>query len=270
MIKIIDLGYQFVNVGGFDTQRPHGSGDYLFLYFRCPTEIWIDGKYQLISENTYFLYRKGDPQYYRHLDGNFINDWIHFDIEPYDNYFEKLGIPFNTPMKLPYNKEICDMIGDLQIEYFSYGEQHNQIMSQKAGALFYKFSDLYHLSHTGNSKLIHYRREFIELRRSLQSCEYCPANTEEIASSLNMSVSYLQHLYREFFGISMQQDIIKARIGHASHLLERTKYSIAEIASLCGYDNPEHFSRQFKKWKGCSPRNYRNQLKDTGQPPSEE
>ena len=35
MIKIANLGYQFVNIGGFDVNRPHGSGDFLFLFFHC-------------------------------------------------------------------------------------------------------------------------------------------------------------------------------------------------------------------------------------------
>ena len=55
LIKIVDLGYQYVNFGAFDIQRPQGTGDFLFLYFRCPTEVWLDGRYQLLPENTYFL-----------------------------------------------------------------------------------------------------------------------------------------------------------------------------------------------------------------------
>ena len=258
MIKIVDLGYQFVNVGGLDVNRPNGSGDYLFLYFRCPTEVWLNGKYQLIEENTYFLYKKGEPQIYRKLDGHFINDWIHFDIEPYDGLFEKLGIPFHTPMKLAYSKEISDMISDLLIEYFSIGKQHDIIMAKKASALFYKFSDLYHFTLKNGTKMTDYRVEFIKLRRKIQNYEYCPKSAEEIAHFLNISTSYMQHLYQKFFGTSIQQDIIRARIDHAAHLLNGTKYSISEIARQCGYENYEHFSRQFKKWKGCSPRSYRS------------
>lgn len=258
MIKIANLGYQFVNIGGFDVNRPHGSGDFLFLFFRCATEVWIDGQYQIIPENTYFLYKKGEPQIYRKKDGHFINDWIHFDIEPYDNFFETLGIPFQTPMHLAYNNEICDMISNLFIEYFNIGKQHEIIMDQKASALFHKFSDLYHFSKTKGNKMTDYRQAFIEIRRKIQNYEYFPEGAEEIADSLNISTSYAQHLYKELFGNSIHQDIIRARIDHAAHLLNGTEFSISEIARQCGYDNFEHFSRQFKKWKGCSPRNYRS------------
>lgn len=77
---------------------------------------------------------------------------------------------------------------------------------------------------------------------------------------MNLSVSYFQHLYKDFFGRLAYKDIVSARIEQAAHLLEHTDYSINEIGRLCGYDNMEHFSRIFKKYKGKSPHNYRKQL----------
>ena len=55
MIKISKIGFQFLNVKGFEINRPYGSGDYLFLHFRCPTEVFLNGAYQTLPENTFFL-----------------------------------------------------------------------------------------------------------------------------------------------------------------------------------------------------------------------
>ncbi len=257
MIKVIDIGYQFVNMGGIDINRPHGSGDYLFLFFRTPLEVWIDGKYQAVSENTYFLYKKGEPQRYRKLNGHYINDWIHVAIEPYDDYFEKLGIPFNTPIKMRESKAISEMISDIFIEFFDVGVQHEKIMEQKANAMFHKFSDVYHFMQSNGSKMMDYRAKLLDIRKKIQNYEYQPKGAEEIADALNISVPYFQHLYKEFFGNSLLQDIIYGRIEHAAHLLNSSVYSVTEVASLCHYENLEHFSRQFKKVKGCSPSKYK-------------
>ena len=257
MIKIVDVGYQFVNVGGFDVKRVNGSGDYLFLMFRCPTEVWIGDGYKLLPENTFFLFEKGAPQIYRKLDGHFINDWIHFEIEPYDSFFENLGIPFRTPIVLSDRRNISEMISDLFIEYFSVGEQHEKIMDQIATAMFLKFSDLYSCSEKNSGNKAKYLEKLVDIRRRIQNFEYWPDGVQELSKLLNISPSYLQHLYKDFFGVSVGQDLINAKIDYASYLLNSTSNTIAEIAQMCGYETIEHFSRQFKKVKGCAPSKFR-------------
>ena len=41
-------------------------------------------------------------------------------------------------------------------------------------------------------------------------------------------------------------------------MLESTDYTISEISSIVGYDNPLYFSRLFHKHVGMSPRKYRS------------
>ena len=257
MIQIQQIGYQFVNLNGFDVVREKGSGNFLFLYFRCETEVFLNGTYETVPENTFLLYKKDAPQIYRKKDGHFINDWIHFDITPYDDYFEKLNIPFQTPIRLPESKEITDMISDLYMEFFHVGQQHEAIMDQKANALFHRFSDLNFFVSNNGVKKADFFRQLTSVRMSLQNYEYRPDSVKDIANVLNISVSYLQHMYKEFFGTSVQHDIIHGKLEYASRLLSGTDDTIGEIASLCGYENMEHFSRQFKKYKGCSPIQYR-------------
>lgn len=257
MIMIKAIGYQFGNPGGMDMKRMEGSGDYLFIYFRCSAEVLVEGIYKKIPKNTFLLYKKGEPQIYRKTDGDFINDWVHFDFDDYNDYFEKLEIPFNVPVILPESKVITDMIGDLFIEFFNVGDQHEYIMDKKASVLFHKFSDLYKMSIHGNTAMNKYMKPLLEIRKKIHNFEYIPDGADEVAEELNISTSYLQHMYKEFFGMSLNQDIIKGRVEHASRLLHGTDASVSEIGRICGYENLEHFSRQFKKCKGCSPKQFR-------------
>ena len=73
---------------------------------------------------------------------------------------------------------------------------------------------------------------------------------------MNMSVSYFQHIYKALYGVPVTRDLIIARIEYAIYLLRSRNLSIAEAASVCGYETIEHFNRQFKKEKGCSPTDY--------------
>lgn len=257
MIRVKEIGYQFINLGGIDINRINGSGDYLFLFFRCPTEVMLCGEYKQVRENTFLLYKKGEPQIYRRTEGHFINDWIHFEIDPYDDFFEKLEIPSSTPVTLKDYHVITDIIADLFIEYFNVGEQHEYIMDKKASVLFYKFSDLYKLTGNGRAAVNKYLRELTDIRKKIHNYEYIPKGAEEAASHLNISTSYFQHIYKDFFGVSFNQDVIKGRVEYAARLLKETNASVSEIARRCGYENQEHFSRQFKKIKGCPPKKYR-------------
>ena len=56
--------------------------------------------------------------------------------------------------------------------------------------------------------------------------------------------------------------ILDIRIRNAQVLLETTDYSIANIASVIGYDNPMYFSRMFRKAKGLSPAKYRKTYRE--------
>lgn len=233
-----------------------------FLFLRCPTEVFLDGVYRWVPADTYIIFEKGAPQIYRKRDAHFINDWLHFDFDSYDNYFEKLGIPLNFPISLPNNTEIKEMTSSLLIEFFSSKEERKQILSEKADALFCKFGELYHFSNEYSIKKNNYRESFTNLRRRILNRQYCPGSSQEVAASMNLSLSYFQHLYKDFFGNSVYKDIVSARIEQAAHLLQHTDYSISEIGRLCGYDNMEHFSRIFKKYKGESPHNYRKGMRE--------
>ena len=57
--------------------------------------------------------------------------------------------------------------------------------------------------------------------------------------------------------------IVLVKIHRAMEFLIRSDMTIAEIAAATGFSDSLYFSRQFRKFTGCSPRNYR--LKDHGQ-----
>lgn len=257
MIHIKGIAHQFRNPPSFFVDRPEGSGDFLLLYFRTDAEYCPEEQYLPIAAGNFILYEKGAPQRYRKTDGFFINDWMHFDIEPYDNYFENLGIPFNTPISLKNTKVITDIFIDLYIEFFNEGAQHEFIIDYKMNALFHKFSDIYHSGMMKSNSMNKYYGTLARIRQEILEYQYVPSGVGEVASRLNISASYLLHIYKTIFGQSLHQDIIKGRLGHAAQLLLVTNNSVSEIASACGYKNLEHFSRQFKKHYGVSPKKFR-------------
>lgn len=65
-----------------------------------------------------------------------------------------------------------------------------------------------------------------------------------------------QKIFKEIYGLSPAQYRARHRIHEGCYLLTNTDKSIAEIAGLCGYDNPCKFSAAFKRYIGCTPSHY--------------
>ena len=80
---------------------------------------------------------------------------------------------------------------------------------------------------------------------------------------VGLSESRFAGLYKNFYGISPINDLIRARVNAAVNALENTGKSISEIAESLGYNNLPHFIRQFHSIVGMSPASYRKDHLDS-------
>ena len=78
-----------------------------------------------------------------------------------------------------------------------------------------------------------------------------------MVAKLHLSPSHLQTLYHRQFGSSCMDNVIEGRLRRAQDLLEYSEYSIRDISEQCGYNNVEHFCRQFRQHNDCTPGQYR-------------
>lgn len=94
-------------------------------------------------------------------------------------------------------------------------------------------------------------------------CHYIDQNyhekikVNEVARMLNMTETTLSRLMKQRTGKSFVGFLNDYRIGFATRWLTETNQSVAEIAFRCGFHNISNFNRIFKKNKGCTPGEYR-------------
>lgn len=82
-------------------------------------------------------------------------------------------------------------------------------------------------------------------------------NIEKLSSMACMSKPNFFKSFKQEFGITPLDLIIKERIKLAKELLSEQKHSIAEVCYQTGFNNMSHFFRLFKKEEGITPNNYK-------------
>jgi len=78
-------------------------------------------------------------------------------------------------------------------------------------------------------------------------------SVEELAESIDMSVSYFRRLFHEAYGYSPMQYIMNLRIENARDLLLSGEVNVTEAARLSGFEDIYYFSTLFKRKTGSTP-----------------
>ena len=87
---------------------------------------------------------------------------------------------------------------------------------------------------------------------------------DELAKLCTMSVCHFCHVFKRVMGITVMQYLTGHRMHVADVLLENTQHPITQIAQMVGIFDEAYFSRCYKRYKGISPRIYRQNNKKYG------
>ena len=84
-----------------------------------------------------------------------------------------------------------------------------------------------------------------------------PLSLPDLAAGACISTGYLSRLFRQHYGIGPVAAFELVRLARAATLLVRSNLSVAAVAHDCGFANPYHFSRRFRRRYGQPPGRYR-------------
>ena len=83
---------------------------------------------------------------------------------------------------------------------------------------------------------------------------------DEVSRMVDISPYYFSKLFKQEQGEGFVEYLTRIRMTNARQLLKNQKYSIKEICSMCGYSDPNYFSRIFKRYEGVTPSEFRERL----------
>lgn len=83
-------------------------------------------------------------------------------------------------------------------------------------------------------------------------------SVKSTAQALVVNANYLSSQFHKEVGMTFTEYVNRERVKQAAALLRHTNLPINHIATSVGYNNTSYFAKQFAKYKGMSPGNYRS------------
>ncbi|MBQ4529596.1 MAG: AraC family transcriptional regulator [Lachnospiraceae bacterium] len=244
------------------TWRPRGRLDYQLLYIAAgKAHFHFDGTEEIVTAGHMVLYRPKEPQKYEYYGEDQTEVyWVHFTGSNVKNLLRSYGITddkrvFYCGSDLEYQNHFRTMIQELQMCRDDYTELLEIHLRQIFIMLHRYFKTSSKMSNSQIAEEIDKATIFFNEHYNED------IRIDEYAETHNMSTSWFIRNFKQYTGSTPMQYILSIRIYNAEALLKNTQYNVTEISNIVGYDNPLYFSRIFKKVKGLSPSEYRNNIR---------
>nr|AYQ72968.1 AraC family transcriptional regulator [Cohnella candidum] len=87
-------------------------------------------------------------------------------------------------------------------------------------------------------------------------------SVSEVSRRMNMSYTHFIKTFKKAVGMSFTDFVVYKRIKKAEQLLLTSNVSIAEAAEAAGISNLGHFYDMFRRYNGCSPKQFKQKLRE--------
>lgn len=119
----------------------------------------------------------------------------------------------------------------------------------------------YNIAIGENAKMLHkmflednYESKIANALKIIHDCYNQNHEIDNLARICDMSVSSFHTHFKNITSHTPLQYIKKIRLSKAKDLLVKNDLKVVDVADRLGYDNPAHFSRDFKNYFGYSPK----------------
>ena len=236
-------GAIYVSVNGTEHKIPAGSG--ILISPRIPHSTYLKGescKHHLIQFKL----------------ENFLGDSINAG-----KYFNRFIQSASTPFTLYKSSELSRVIEELFSEYEKKQSEYEIIIK---GKLFHIIGLLMRerILPDGSAE---YPEQIIKLLPSIAYIEEHfseKITLEEISAVQRLAPSYFCRLFKRASGTGFVEYLNFVRICKSERLLSDTQKSVLEISYELGFSSVSYFNRLFRRYKNCTPSEYRTAQHTSG------
>lgn len=254
--------YHLQEVGTLQALKPHTSmrdnlTSYLFFTVQNGSGyLTYDGiKYTLNTGDCVFIDCQ-KPYSHSTSDDLWSLKWCHFysNAMPaiYDKYCERGGSCVFRPVNKSQFPQIIDEIYDTanSSDYIK-----DMRINEKISSLLTLLME--HSWQPQDFMVSRKRMELSTVKEYLDVNFAKKITLDDLESKFFINKYYLTKIFKESFGVTINNYILSNRITRAKQLLRFSDMTVDQIACEVGMTDGNYFSRMFKKVEGLSPKEYR-------------
>ncbi len=100
----------------------------------------------------------------------------------------------------------------------------------------------------------------VEIKHYIKSRVRENMTVNEVCKVFGYSKTYLSYLFKEQSATSMAKYFTICKIEEAKRLIREDAYNFTQISEMLSFDNPQYFTRVFKRVVGLTPSQFKNSL----------
>ncbi len=256
-MKVNHICFCYRNNHELDLKIPDKSNQYLLVFAQQESDGFPQNDEKIEFCNVILL-RNQELSSDVFAFSNVV-DYIEFELDDEEQkQLHDSDFPVNKMLSVYHSRQLTDILKMMHFEFYDKKIQCGEVLTFYLQLFFVK---LYELASKNN--VVKNQPQFEKLcaiRTEIYANPSKRLSVKELASKAYLSVSYFQHLYKEYFHTTIVTDMIVSRIEEGKRLLISTNCTVKEVAKELNYGDEVSFVRQFRKIVGTSPGKYKEQF----------
>lgn len=230
--------------------RPHGTGDWLLMFFHTQATIEVEGRRATYPAGTMMIWDETEPHLFGNLEKRWKVSWIHCQGSIVPGALSEAGLQAGVYPDLDCAPLLVTYLPLIHRERLR-ADMDALILEHLFRCLLLEVGRLHAPRSRPLPPRIHALKQYLETRYRE------PLTLDDLCHVAHMSKPHLLSEFRRYVGMPPIGYLIRVRLGHARNLLLDHNLSVGEIAERVGYPNIYHFSKLFRKHTGRSPSAFR-------------